>query len=74
MAALANWNNPPHAQREKAVMRTLTLAFLAACAPVLVQTNYGTITFTNKSGDALYEIRERLPFGEQRRSKESWKR
>ena len=70
MAALANWKNPPHAQREKVVMGTLALAFLAA-SPVLAQTNYGTITFTNKSGDALYEIRERFPFGEQR-SKESW--
>lgn len=39
------------AQGQKAVMRTLTLAFLAVCAPVLAQTNYGTITFTNKSGE-----------------------
>jgi TPR repeat protein len=34
-------------------MKTFTLAFLAACAPVLAQTNYGTITFTNKSGDVI---------------------
>src|ERR1017187_3008691 len=52
MAALGYWNNPPDAQRE-AVMRTLALAFLAACAPVLAQTDYGTITFTNKSGDVI---------------------
>jgi len=53
MAAPTNWNNPPHPQREKVVMRTLVLAFLVACAPVLAQTNYGTITFTNKSGDVI---------------------
>ncbi len=34
-------------------MRTFALAFLAAYAPVLAQTNYGTITFTNKSGDVI---------------------
>ena len=34
-------------------MRALALAFLAAGAPVLAQTNYGTITFTNKSGDVI---------------------
>ena len=32
-------------------MKTFVLAFLAAYAPVLAQTNYGTITFTNKSGE-----------------------
>ena len=53
MVALRNWDNPPNAQRDKAVMRTFALAFLAACAPVLAQTNYGTITFTNKSGDVI---------------------
>jgi hypothetical protein len=37
----------------KAVMRTFVLEFLGICASVLAQTNYGTITFTNKSGDAL---------------------
>jgi hypothetical protein len=34
-------------------MRTFALAFLAACVPVLAQTNYGTITFTTKSGDVI---------------------
>ena len=34
-------------------MKALMLAFLAACAPVLAQTNYGTITFTNKSGEVI---------------------
>jgi hypothetical protein len=53
MVALGNWHNPPNAQRGKAVLRTLTLAFLAVCAPVVAQTNYGTIAFTNKSGDVI---------------------
>jgi len=34
-------------------MRSLTLAFLAVCASVLAQTDHGTITFTNKSGDVI---------------------
>jgi TPR repeat protein len=42
-----------NAHAEKAVRKTLGFAFLAACAPVLAQTNYGTITFTNKSGDVI---------------------
>ena len=53
MVALANWSNLPTRWGERAVMKTLALAFLAARAPVLAQTNYGTITFTNKSGGVI---------------------
>ncbi|MCX6927782.1 MAG: hypothetical protein NT154_31920 [Verrucomicrobia bacterium] len=34
-------------------MRALALVILTAGVPVLAQTNYGTITFTNKSGDVI---------------------
>ena len=35
------------------MMKTFVLAFLAAYVSVLAQTDYGTITFTNKSGDVI---------------------
>lgn len=41
--------------RWKVAIRTYTLlvTFLITCAPAFAQTNWGTITFTNKSGDVI---------------------